>query len=55
LGLHEWRMQSKKEGQISMICVVQRHHDEFFLVITWDPGILWVDSLEDTTDGRESF
>jgi hypothetical protein len=26
-----------------------------FLVIVWDPGILWVDSLATGTDGRASF
>jgi hypothetical protein len=54
LGLQEWRMQSRQEGQISMIRVAQRQHDESFLVIAWDPGILWVDSLAASTDGRES-
>jgi hypothetical protein len=35
-----------------MIRVVQCQHDGSFLVIAWDPGILWVDSLAAGTDGR---
>jgi len=54
LGLQEWRMQSKQECQIFMIRVLQRQHDGSFLVIAWDFGILWVDSLAAGTDGRTS-
>jgi hypothetical protein len=37
-----------------MIIVVQCQHDGSFLVITWDPGILWVDSLSIGIDGGAS-
>jgi hypothetical protein len=50
----EWRIQSRQEGQIFMIRVAQRQHDGSFLVISWDPEILWVDSLAAGTDGRAS-
>jgi hypothetical protein len=47
-------MQSRQEGHIFMIRVAQHQHDGSFLVIAWDPGILWVDSLAAGTDGRAS-
>jgi hypothetical protein len=37
-----------------MIRVTQRQYDGSSLVIAWDPGILWVDSLATGTDGRAS-
>jgi hypothetical protein len=37
-----------------MIRVVQRQHDGYFLVIAWDPGILWADNLAAGTNGRAS-
>jgi hypothetical protein len=45
-------MHSRQEDQIFMIRVAQRQHDGSFLVIAWDPGILWIDSLATGTDGR---
>jgi hypothetical protein len=38
-----------------MIRVAQHQHDGSFLVIAWDPGILWVDSLATGIDGRTSY
>lgn len=35
-----------------MIRVAQRQHNGSFLVIAWDPEILWVDILATGTDGR---
>jgi hypothetical protein len=37
-----------------MIRVAQKQHDESFLVIAWDPRILWVENLAVGTDGREN-
>jgi hypothetical protein len=37
-----------------MNIVAQRKHGDFFLVIAWDPGILWVDNLATNTNGRVS-
>jgi hypothetical protein len=37
-----------------MIKVAQRQHDGSFLVIAWDLGILWVDSLVVGIDWRAS-
>jgi hypothetical protein len=48
-------MQSRQEDQIFMIRVAQRQRDGLFLVIAWDLGILWVDSLVAGTDGRANF
>jgi len=47
-------MHSRKEDQIFTIRVAQRQHDGSFLVIAWDPEILWVDILADGKDGRAS-
>jgi hypothetical protein len=38
-------MQSRKEDHVFMVRG-QHQHDGSFLVIAWDPGILWVDILE---------
>jgi hypothetical protein len=54
LWMQEWRMQSRQEDHIFMTRVVEYQHDRSFLVIAWDPGILWVDSLAAGTDGRTS-
>jgi hypothetical protein len=54
LWLQEGRMQSKQEDHIFNIRVMHRQHDGSFLVIAWDPDILWVDSMEVGTNGRAS-
>jgi hypothetical protein len=36
-----------------MLMMRVAHHDGSFLVIAWDLGILWVDSLVVGTDGRD--
>ena len=38
-----------------MVKVVQHQHDGSFLVIAWDPGILWVDNLGASTYGIPIF
>jgi hypothetical protein len=35
--------------------VAQLQHDESFLVIAWEPGILWDGSLAAVTDRRERY
>jgi hypothetical protein len=38
-----------------MIKLLQHKHDGSFLVIVWDPRILWVDNLAIGIDGRDNF
>jgi hypothetical protein len=55
LEFQERRMQTRHDGQMVMIRVVQHQHGGSFLRLAWDPGISVLDSSTTDTEARASF